>query len=787
MWNVTAVHNEITFRSLENFIPKNTIQHAYKNDILDSPSFAQAGSFFPDWGYNCLGNNQQSEDAHWPSFIKEAVNYIRDTYPVEQFHTSQHVKGLISFVFAIMSHGVADVKWHSLNGLSDYFISAMANVDFHENYQEAHTAADAGAEFTLRHSNKLSYLNETWQVPIRDLVEIYRRLYATKPYFGRRVPLQSHIQYCMAAAFAASKVDIEFGQFMFGYYGSKSPFLTEEMYDYHKGGVEDLSGSVSDCYTELIQAFENGATHTWPDALCSDYFYADTTSQSSSCSHPYPASPSLDSIHQQYDPVTGVLTITGPSKEKADDSQEQDSLSPEVVVVTPHNQEKPTRQMPFGQLYSAASNPFIKKCLSLAHQDDFSSMTLTLPMTSSRVGHQVVSGDFNGNRRTDIAISAPYHLDDKTHQQTGAVFILDSAANMIPNKQPDTHFNYDIRNLSQIALQGTVHHGRFGWSMVAIDMNQDGIDDLAVSTPFGDQGGKIDVFFGQAHLGLSKQPMIRIGFPSYQSLPGTIFAAVDINSDGYDDLAVGCPLCSIQGYPQVGVVHIFNSFCEHCEIPTFSQPDISIQNPSKSAYDRFGESILLIKDTLLIGAPGYSIEGKQRVGRVYAFDRMTEKLRWTMTGTKEFQQFGRVLVADNNNDIVAISSPSEETTFGLKSYWQAGTVRVYDWNRMQFHSEVDVTDVDLERGMMSMIKGRTNAGHLGQSLSVFGDNDDNGIWIGEPMSEQENGRVYRWSFDHTIECINNNRAVLARFGSQIGPLGTDAICITSQRYGQNAR
>lgn len=135
-----------------------------------------------------------------------------------------------------MSHGMADVKWHSLDGLSDYFIVAMAKSDFHGNTEESHIAADAGAEFTLRHSNKLSYLNETWQVPIKDIREIYRRLYELPEYTNRKVPLTAHIQYCMAAAFAASKIDVEFGQLMFGYYGSKSPFLVEELYDYYRGG-----------------------------------------------------------------------------------------------------------------------------------------------------------------------------------------------------------------------------------------------------------------------------------------------------------------------------------------------------------------------------------------------------------------------------------------------------------------------------------------------------------------------------------------------------------------------
>lgn len=38
--------------------------------------------------------------------------------------------------------------------------------------------------------------------------------------------------------------------------------------------------------------------------------------------------------------------------------------------------------------------------------------------------------------------------------------------------------------------------------------------------------------------------------------------------------------------------------------------------------------------------------------------------------------------------------------------------------------------------MINVIKGRTSAGHLGKSLSVFRKNGEIGIWVGEPMSEQ---------------------------------------------------
>lgn len=45
----------------------------------------------------------------------------------------------------------------------------------------------------------------------------------------------------------------------------------------------------------------------------------------------------------------------------------------------------------------------------------------------------------------------------------------------------------------------------------------------------------------------------------------------------------------------------------------------------------------------------------------------------------------------------------------------------------------NVPNLDMEHGLMSLIEGRTNAGHLGQSISM-GKGDI--IWIGEPMSEQ---------------------------------------------------
>lgn len=66
-------------------------------------------------------------------------------------------------------------------------------------------------------------------------------------------------------------------------------------------------------------------------------------------------------------------------------------------------------------------------------------------------------------------------------------------------------------------------------------------------------------------------------------------------------------------------------------------------------------------------------------------------------------------------------------------------MRLYHWNLMQQQSqnyvnqENVVPNFDMEHGIMAMIEGRTNAGHLGQSILI---GKDDVVWIGEPMSEQ---------------------------------------------------
>lgn len=348
-----------------------------------------------------------------------------------------------------------------------------------------------------------------------------------------------------------------------------------------------MSGSVSDCYPELVNAFENGAYHDKPDTLCASYFFSSagaasaaetitttTTLKRATCLNhsiqsPYRANkkPNFNKVYQSYDSITGVLTLTVNKTNQIHDNQHDDMLPLVTTTVSPtfKKNKRAIIQYPFGspgfdsnsgknagkaKLRPSTDSNNKQQCLSLHEEESLSKITLTIPMSSSRVGHQIVSGHFGSNNKNDqmdIAISAPFHYKDEL--QTGAVFVVSS------NLSPTTALNTDtdIRNVSHTVLHGDTHHGRFGWSMAVLDLNKDGIDDLAIATPFND---RVDVYFGQAHMGLSESSCIRIQLQS-QGLLGTVLAGVDVDQDGFKDLVIGCPLCCVGNQPQVSFVFIW--------------------------------------------------------------------------------------------------------------------------------------------------------------------------------------------------------------------------------------
>uniref|UniRef100_A0A672ZGT0 Integrin subunit alpha 5 n=1 Tax=Sphaeramia orbicularis TaxID=375764 RepID=A0A672ZGT0_9TELE len=100
--------------------------------------------------------------------------------------------------------------------------------------------------------------------------------------------------------------------------------------------------------------------------------------------------------------------------------------------------------------------------------------------------------------------------------------------------------------------------------MAATDINNDGLDDVVVGAPLfmrrGSGGqleelGKVYVYLQRGPLELDPAPSHLLGFQAFSRFGSSLAPLGDLNQDGFNDLAVGCPY---GGDDQQGLVLIYN-------------------------------------------------------------------------------------------------------------------------------------------------------------------------------------------------------------------------------------
>uniref|UniRef100_A0A672ZF33 Integrin subunit alpha 5 n=1 Tax=Sphaeramia orbicularis TaxID=375764 RepID=A0A672ZF33_9TELE len=104
----------------------------------------------------------------------------------------------------------------------------------------------------------------------------------------------------------------------------------------------------------------------------------------------------------------------------------------------------------------------------------------------------------------------------------------------------------------------------FGYAVAATDINNDGLDDVVVGAPLfmrrGSGGqleelGKVYVYLQRGPLELDPAPSHLLGFQAFSRFGSSLAPLGDLNQDGFNDLAVGCPY---GGDDQQGLVLIYN-------------------------------------------------------------------------------------------------------------------------------------------------------------------------------------------------------------------------------------
>lgn len=178
-------------------------------------------------------------------------------------------------------------------------------------------------------------------------------------------------------------------------------------------------------------------------------------------------------------------------------------------------------------------------------------------------GHDLTTGDFNGDDYQDLAIGV-YAEDIDTVTNAGGVNVIYGSKIGL---RPQLSQFYQQNFLTSAAEEGDI----FGWSLAAGDFNNDGRDDLAVGARSEDFGpalpgaGLVDIIYGAPfQLSFINNRVLSQGEPGMIDklepidLFGHALASGDFDGNGFDDLAVGVLFETIDVGSQ-GAVHVIYS------------------------------------------------------------------------------------------------------------------------------------------------------------------------------------------------------------------------------------
>lgn len=187
--------------------------------------------------------------------------------------------------------------------------------------------------------------------------------------------------------------------------------------------------------------------------------------------------------------------------------------------------------------------------LSSTGSQAFYAVTFVVPTPSTRFGHALSTGDFDGNGRADLAIGLPGH-DHSGSMDAGMAVVAYGVVGGI------TFSGADL--ILQNTGNGADATEMLGFSLAAGDFDNNGKDDLAVGVPGQKISGKnaageVAVFVGTS-MGLNiARPKFwnqdtKINGAAIKDKAeendqfGQALASGDFNGDSRDDLAIGVPL-----------------------------------------------------------------------------------------------------------------------------------------------------------------------------------------------------------------------------------------------------
>lgn len=210
------------------------------HDLLNNHIDAYlVGSYYPDSGY--VKGTHYGEESHWDPFIYAFADYLKVTYrnPV-----TENPK-LVAFLFGCATHRISDEIVHR------QFYPILANKDFKGCKDKAHQYGDVGFDILINvDKNQWLDFPSKWWIPVKDLLQVYRRMGHTE-YTADEIKLGTSVIYF--SGIGERLISLQ----TYPYLGWKMPWGAKHYYNYPHSGVHDTVQKVVAYQVDLWDRLTN--------------------------------------------------------------------------------------------------------------------------------------------------------------------------------------------------------------------------------------------------------------------------------------------------------------------------------------------------------------------------------------------------------------------------------------------------------------------------------------------------------------------------------------------------
>eukprot|EP00294_Goniomonas_avonlea_P005251 CAMPEP_0114540700 /NCGR_PEP_ID=MMETSP0114-20121206/915_1 /TAXON_ID=31324 /ORGANISM="Goniomonas sp, Strain m" /LENGTH=875 /DNA_ID=CAMNT_0001724895 /DNA_START=1 /DNA_END=2629 /DNA_ORIENTATION=+ len=786
------------------------------NDIIEKHQNAfQAGAPYPDWGYMC--KSPVGDPTHWPPFMLNATKFVHENYPQPW---DSDTEKLVAFLMGVESHCEADVIWHWGHAdpyeRSDKYVSGFLRTMSHTASTcndvwdsgptpDCHDIGDTGGDMTLAYEGAARERNNslTWYVPVHDLAKVYTMM-------GFKVSA-AEIAAVFYIAIHAERVG---GGFVGPFYWEHTPFLGEQLTEWFNGGFDNMALATVWKWRGVASLLDGNSTLERPGGFEE---YTERLNHDVALPHAGPGGSRLlqlatdtglrvedngRGVHlslSSLDPVTDSGTglhmdtetsghlrralsyLNRPTPSPASDSadgQEPGRSANTSVSGFPDMVEKIAREW-WGVIEANVKEDVMSHVKDLKNVASHSAS-----FAHSYAGRSVAVGDLNGDSIPDTVVGAP-GWNGAGVAMAGAVFVI-YGGHAIEGHEDR------LEVISNITLTSNTTGARFGTAVALVDINQDGLLDVAASSPNLGQwdgnlslweyyeesyNGRVDIFLGQPGGGVSTIPDIII-LPDAPEDPftnlGMSLAAGDCNGDGHLDLLIGSPYASELGYQrgQAAVVLARNTTLPaNATVSTVANMVVSGVD-----YEWLGNAMSCAAGHVAISAPGSRPSGLQGEGAVYLFDspsladvaKRPSPLAKISSGSF-MSQLGQSVAFSTDGAVLALGAPSYN---GERNRSQAGGVMLVPVAGLS--GEVWLTDgYDNVTAIAKFCAvGMQPFARFGWSVlltDMDGDGNDD-LVVSEPfritaIDGAEEGAIYIWTDIHSRMLANSGAATCADAGA----------------------